>query len=88
MVKIGRREESVCVLPEARRKKRGMTVGKVRRERRKERKKDRVAFRDRTWSKENGSRVWLRHNVGLTMPVRWRQPNTDRFGETTKVSTT
>lgn len=40
MVKIGRREESVCVLPEARRKKRGMTVGKVRkeRERRKERK--------------------------------------------------
>lgn len=41
MVKIGRPEESVCVLPEARRKKRGMTVGKVRKEREEERKKER-----------------------------------------------
>lgn len=51
-------------LPEARRekKKRDRKVRKER-EKRRRKKKDWVAFRDRTWSKENGSRVWRRHNV-------------------------
>lgn len=60
------RERNLCLyLKRGERKKREMTVRKVRkeRERRRRKKKDWVAFRDRTWSKENGSRVWRRHNV-------------------------